>query len=375
MLVWVARRSAEVNTMTVQAAGAVKSRFFGGKGLAGQIKTEGDEPVEVAIHAVKREAGDDGGPTGVPTGVPTECAGGEEKRKKRRLAPDGSTSEQPGQPKNWQQIYELVRAMREKIVTPVDSMGCAMIPLTLHREYDQITPLEPKLFRFQLLVSLMLSAQTKDEVNYKAMRALVAYCKSVGFQDGLTVEAIMHIDEAKLDELIFSVGFHRRKAAFIKKAVVILHDKYHGDIPQTLEGLVELPGVGPKMAFLTLQAGWNLNVGIGVDTHVDRLAKMWGWVSKKCKNPEQTRLELEKWLPKQYWREINPLLVGFGQTICLPRGRRCDLCTLSKTRLCSNVDRSIIKRAENLSKEDYAKMNSTIRGDVSALIRDIEDLP
>lgn len=272
-------------------------------------------------------------------------------------------------PNNFHEIYNHIKTMRSKIITPVDTMGCANIPKTISGE-DELTQ---KNYRFQLLVSLMLSSQTKDEVNFKTMQKMKSYFQSQGFKDGITIDSMEWIEERKLDELIFSVGFHTRKATYLKKAAKILRENFDGDIPNTLEGLVSLPGVGPKMGFLTLQEGWGLNLGIGVDTHVHRLSKMWGWVKKDAKDPEVTRLELERWLPKEYWREINPLLVGFGQTICPPRGRRCDLCSLSKTRLCPNVDRQLLKKVKTLSPEEIEKMNSTIRGDISKLT-DIEDL-
>lgn len=290
--------------------------------------------------------------------------------KRRKKAPSVKIEGAPKPiPSNFQGIYDRIKALRSKIVTPVDTMGCANIPKTISGE-DELTQ---KNYRFQLLVSLMLSSQTKDEVNFKAMEKMRDYFKAHGFTDGITLKSMLFIDEKVLDGLIFSVGFHTRKASYLKKSAEILRDQFDGDIPSTLEGLVSLPGVGPKMAFLTLQEGWNLNLGIGVDTHVHRLSKMWGWVKKDAKDPEVTRVELERWLPKEYWREINPMLVGFGQTICLPRGRRCDLCPLSSTKLCSNVDRQLLKKVEKLSKEEISQMNKTIRGDVSKLV-DIEDL-
>jgi endonuclease-3 len=274
-------------------------------------------------------------------------------------------------PKNWYQIYQHVKAMRAKIIAPVDTMGCAEIPNTLNQEIEDFPE---EVYRFQLLVSLILSSQTKDEVNYKAMANMKQHFQSMGHHYGITVDAMKEVDEKKLDQLIFSVGFHSRKASYLKRVALILSENYNNDIPNTLDGLVALPGVGPKMAYLTLQKAWNMNVGIGVDTHVDRLSKMWKWVdAKKCKDADKTRAELEKWLPMEYWNEINPLLVGFGQVICLPRGRRCDLCTLSQTRLCPNVDRALLKKAEKFTPEELKARNKTIRGDIT-LLQDIEDL-
>ncbi|KAH3682344.1 hypothetical protein WICPIJ_006683 [Wickerhamomyces pijperi] len=271
-------------------------------------------------------------------------------------------------PTNFIPIYTLIKKMRAKIIAPVDTMGCAEIPVTLDTEGT----LSPINYRFQLLISLMLSSQTKDEINYKAMCQMKEHFQAQGFKDGICLEAIEAIDEKTLDSLIFSVGFHSRKAQYIKKTAQILRSEYQGDIPNTLDGLVGLPGVGPKMSYLTLQKAWNLNEGIGVDVHVDRLSKQFKWVNAKaCKTPEITRAELQKWLPRSLWGEINPVLVGFGQSICLPKGRRCDLCALSRTNLCSNVDTALLRKVAKLGKDDLDRMNRTLR---FQFVTDIEDL-
>ncbi|KAL7668379.1 hypothetical protein ACOME3_009081 [Neoechinorhynchus agilis] len=98
----------------------------------------------------------------------------------------------------------------------------------------------------------------------------------------------------------------------------------NNDIPNTLQGLMNLSGVGPKMAYLAMQCAWNECVGIGVDTHVHRIANRLNWV--KTKIPEETRISLESWLPKQHWPDLNKLLVGFGQTICRSIGPKCTDC-------------------------------------------------
>lgn len=127
---------------------------------------------------------------------------------------------------------------------------------------------------------------------------------------------------------------------YIKKAAVILRDEYDSDIPDTVAGLVSLPGVGPKMAHLCMSAAWNSTQGIGVDVHVHRITNLWGWNgSNPTRTPEGTRAALESWLPKDRWREINGLLVGLGQTVCLPVGRRCGDCQIGIRGLCKAVDR------------------------------------
>ena len=100
---------------------------------------------------------------------------------------------------------------------------------------------------------------------------------------------------------------------------------------------------GTKMGFLLLQSGWGINAGIGVDVHLHRLALMWGWVSPKANTPEKARIELQEWLPKDYWTDINPLVVGFGQVICVPRAANCDICTLARDGLCKGVNKKLLK--------------------------------
>lgn len=136
-------------------------------------------------------------------------------------------------------------------------------------------------------------------------------------------------------------GDDANKYRYLKQAAVILRDQHNSDIPPTLEGLMSLPGVGPKMAHLCMGAenGWNTVTGIGVDVHVHRITNLWGWQAPPSKNPEETRMALESWLPRDKWKEINWLLVGFGQKVCLPVGRKCGDCTLGLKGLCKSADR------------------------------------
>ena len=177
----------------------------------------------------------------------------------------------------------------------------------------------------------MLSSQTKDTTNAIAMRRLQTELPP----PGLTLETILDVDPMRLNELIYVVGFHNNKTRYIKATALILRDNFAGDIPDTIEGLMSLPGVGPKMAYLCLSAAWGRTEGIGVDVHVHRITNLWGW--HKTKTPEETRLALQAWLPRDKWHEINHLLVGFGQTICLPVGRDCNVCTLSAKVLCPSA--------------------------------------
>ncbi|XP_075686674.1 endonuclease III-like protein 1 [Rhinoderma darwinii] len=213
------------------------------------------------------------------------------------------------EPKTWREHLENIRQMRSRRDAPVDQMGA-------EKCFDQNA--EPQAMRYQVLLSLMLSSQTKDNVTSAAMTKLREH--------GLTVGRILKTDEETLGKLIYPVGFWKNKVKYIKKTTEILQEQYAGDIPDNVAELVKLPGVGPKMAHLIMDIAWNKVSGIGVDTHVHRISNRLKWVKKETKTPEGTRVALEDWLPRDLWSEINWLLVGFGQQVCLPVSPRCSDC-------------------------------------------------
>ncbi|KAI9318377.1 DNA glycosylase [Dichotomocladium elegans] len=141
---------------------------------------------------------------------------------------------------------------------------------------------------------------------------------------------------------------------FIKETAAILNEKYDGDIPGTIEGLTSLPGVGPKMGYLALQVAWNINAGIGVDVHVHRIANRLGWVHTEDGLPEDTRKALESWLPREYWRPVNPMLVGFGQILCLPRGPRCGECPVRDLCPSAVITTEKVKKEIKIEKKGFA---------------------
>ncbi len=170
---------------------------------------------------------------------------------------------------------------------------------------------------FQILVSTILSLRTKDEVTAKATERLLSIVK--------TPEDILKIPDEELQKIIYPVGFYRNKTKTLKKISKILIEKYGGKVPDSLEELLKLPGVGRKTANLVLAEGYNKDA-ICVDTHVHRISNRWGIV--KTKTPEQTEFELMKILPRKWWKEYNSILVAFGQTICKPVGPRCEVCPI-----------------------------------------------
>ena len=199
-------------------------------------------------------------------------------------------------PDNWEDIYSLVEELRKDYSAPVDSDGSEALP-------DKTE--SPETFRFQVLIALMLSSQTKDAIVGETMRNLQQY--------GLTIDNISTTSHEKLNSLIGKVGFHNNKTKYIKQVVDILKDQYDSDIPQTADEMMELPGIGPKMAYIIENVAWDRVSGIGIDTHMHRMFNELKWV--KSKNPEQTRLQLEAWLPREKWSTVNKLWVGFGQEV------------------------------------------------------------
>ncbi|KAJ3331576.1 hypothetical protein HDU76_002800 [Blyttiomyces sp. JEL0837] len=240
------------------------------------------------------------------------------KRKRTKKASPEPGSVTP--PKDWESIYKLIKEYRMNTIAPVDEVGCGWLA---DRDKGDV------LFRYQTLVALQLSSQTKDPITAAAIDRLKK------LPAGLTPESIVATPDNILEDILRGVSFHKRKTIYLKKTAQICIDTYSGDIPATADGLMELPGVGPKMAFLVdaieqaMQCAWDKNAGIGVDTHLHRIANRLKWVKSKETDPEGTRKQLEGWLPKDLWAEINPLFVGFGQTVCTAISPFCKTCPVN----------------------------------------------
>lgn len=272
-------------------------------------------------------------------------------RKPVRKSVDASTGETTiSAPSDWEEMYSVVKEMRSPggvaHGAAVDTMGCERLADPEASPRDQ---------RFHTLIALMLSSQTKDTVNAVAMQRLKTELPpwKEGEPQGLNLENVLAVEPQMLNEMIWAVGFHNNKTKYIKKTAEILRDEWKGDIPNTIEGLTSLPGVGPKMAYLCLSAAWDKTEGIGVDVHVHRITNLWGW--HKTNNPENTRHALESWLPRDRWREINWLLVGLGQTVCLPQGRRCGDCELGLQGLCKAAERKKVIEGRRIKEETLLK--------------------
>ena len=172
----------------------------------------------------------------------------------------------------------------------------------------------------RVLLSTILSLRTRDPVMEAASLRL--------FSRAPDLESITLLEEEELERIIYPVGFYRTKAKTIKQIAKIVLEKWNGTLPSEIEELLSLPGVGLKTASLVLGAGFGKSI-ITVDVHVHRIVNRWGVV--KTKDADETYWALDKSLPEELKLQVNPILVSFGQSICLPVSPRCTDCSLSPT--------------------------------------------
>ncbi|HNV93936.1 MAG TPA: endonuclease III [Methanofastidiosum sp.] len=178
---------------------------------------------------------------------------------------------------------------------------------------------------YKVLISCILSLRTKDEVTKKASIKL--------FEHASTPNEMINLTEDDIKILIYPVGFYKTKAKrIIEMSHKILKD-YNGIVPDTIDELLKLKGVGRKTANIVITLGY-AKLGICVDTHVHRISNRWGYV--KTKNPTQTEFALREKLPKEYWIEYNDILVTYGQNVCVPISPKCSICPIEK--YCPKID-------------------------------------
>jgi exodeoxyribonuclease-3 len=171
---------------------------------------------------------------------------------------------------------------------------------------------------FKVLVATILSARTKDEVTAMASTKL--------FKKGSTPETLARLSEKEIARLIYPVGFYNTKARHLTKLPEALK-QFGSMVPETIDELLTLPGVGRKTANLVVSVAFK-KPAICVDTHVHRIMNIWRYV--KTDTPLQTEMELRNILPVKHWISVNNLLVAFGQSLCRPVSPHCDICPLEK---------------------------------------------
>ena len=173
---------------------------------------------------------------------------------------------------------------------------------------------------FSILIGTILSARTKDESTTKVVKVL--------FSRYRTAKDLANAKVKDVEKIIKSIGFYHVKSRRIIEVAKIIDSQYGGNVPDDLERLVGLPGVGRKTANCVLVYAFE-KPAIPVDIHVHRISNRLGLVSTK--NPEETEQELMKKIPKKYWIEINDTFVMYGQNICKPVSPMCDVCRIKKT--------------------------------------------
>ena len=182
-----------------------------------------------------------------------------------------------------------------------------------------VTTISRKGNPFMVLVSCLLSLRTRDEITDAAFKRLFIFAN--------TPKKLLCADHRKVEKAIYPVAFYRSKTVKLYEICRSLVDENEGRVPDTLDKLLKLKGVGRKTANLTLVLGYN-KLGICVDVHVHRITNRWGYVNTK--SPDETEKVLRGKLPERYWKEINNLLVSFGQNICRPQSPYCSKCNISE---------------------------------------------
>ncbi|HSA64737.1 MAG TPA: endonuclease III [Nitrospira sp.] len=177
---------------------------------------------------------------------------------------------------------------------------------------------------FRILISCLLSLRTKDKTTSEASARLFALAH--------TPAGLLNLSRRKIERAIYPVGFYRTKAKAIHGICRRLLEVHGGKVPQSIDELITLPGVGRKTANLVVTVGYR-KPGICVDIHVHRISNRWGYV--KTRTPEETEQALRAQLPKRYWITFNDLLVPYGQNLCQPVSPFCSRCRLST--MCDRV--------------------------------------
>ena len=195
----------------------------------------------------------------------------------------------------------------------------------LMQEYPEAGTMLEFNSRFELLVAVILSAQTTDAQVNRVTAGL--------FQRHTTPQEFADLDLESLEELVKAVGLYKSKAKNIQAMSKKLIQEYGGEVPAEMDELIKLPGVGRKTANVVLAVGFGLP-GLGVDTHVHRVANRLGLVSSK--NPDETEKELKALIPQEMWSKSHHLFIWHGRRVCKARTPQCGQCVLDP--LCPKID-------------------------------------
>lgn len=174
--------------------------------------------------------------------------------------------------------------------------------------------------RFKLLIATVLSAQTTDKQTIKVAKKL--------FERYGSPEKLSKADLREIEEIIRGIGLYRTKAKRIKSIAKIISERYNSKVPDSMEELLKLPGVGRKTANIVLGKGFGKAEGIAIDTHAFRISRRLGLST--AKTPENMEKELMRIIPKRYWIRFTDMLIMHGRHICRAQNPKCDICFLKE---------------------------------------------
>ena len=200
-------------------------------------------------------------------------------------------------------IDEVFNEFSEKLA----ELGSPLPSVSLIAEEDK----DP----YRVLVSTIISLRTKDEVTLEASKRL--------FRIASDIKSLSQMQPEQIAELIKPAGFYKRKGEQIKKVATIIVNDFNGIVPDDMDTLLSLPGVGIKTASLVLNLGYGIDA-VCVDCHVHEIANRLGWVDTKT--AENTEKRLREILPQRFWIPLNELLVRYGQKVCTPVSPFCSKC-------------------------------------------------
>lgn len=200
-------------------------------------------------------------------------------------------------------IDEVFNEFSEKLT----ELGSPLPSVSLIAEEDK----DP----YRVLVSTLISLRTKDEVTLEASKRL--------FRIAPDIKSLSQMQPEQIAELIKPAGFYKRKGEQIKKVATIIVNDFNGIVPDDMDTLLSLPGVGIKTASLVLNLGYGIDA-VCVDCHVHEIANRLGWVDTKT--AENTEKRLREILPQRFWIPLNELLVRYGQKVCTPVSPFCSKC-------------------------------------------------
>ena len=209
---------------------------------------------------------------------------------------------------------------------------------------------------FLVLMSCLLSLRTKDKTTAEASQRLFALAS--------TPDRMRQLTRSVLEQALYPVGFYRTKAKQIQQICAQLLERYQGRVPDRIDELLTLPGVGRKTANLVVTVGYE-KPGICVDIHVHRISNRWGYV--KTRTPDETEQALRDKLPRKYWITFNDLLVPYGQNLCQPLSPFCSRCKIAEYCDRVGVIENISGGKERLTTIQAVSLRATFVGDVEPL--------